>query len=102
MGIVQEYQQGQKVRMLPTEAATTVTHCWPYVKWDESSNKLVPDSSEDPLSTKVLERCLLTLARPPDGDLLSLPLLSKAYCSNEWLCRGLQFSVLLASRPGCA
>ena len=43
MGIVQEYQQGQKVRMLPTEAATTVTHCWPYVKWDESSNKLVPD-----------------------------------------------------------
>ena len=59
LGIVQEFQPGQKVRMLPTEAASTVTHIWPYVKWDESTSKLVPDSSKDPLSTKVLERCLL-------------------------------------------
>ena len=29
LGIVQEFQPGQKVRMLPTEAASTVTHVWP-------------------------------------------------------------------------
>ena len=52
LSIVQEHRQGQKVRMLPTEAA--VTHNWPYVKWDEASNKLIQDTSKDPLSTNLL------------------------------------------------
>ena len=56
--------------MLPTEAASTVTHSWPYVRWDEASNKLVADTTKDPLSTKVSERCLLTLARLQEGDQL--------------------------------
>ena len=74
LGIAQEYQQGQKVRMLPTEAATTVTHCWPYVTWDAASNKLIPDSSRDPLSTNAslllqsFRTAIYYVSAPPAGN----------------------------------